>query len=133
MGFEFGEVVQLKANIIKTSKTLHQIHLKVAKKIAQLAIRKVKKLTPVGLSGDLRSNWKYGVIKKGDMYIIVIYNQIEYASFVEKGHRIVVEGITIGWVEGRFMLKITMDEMEKLAPNMWKKEVEKEMRRIIGD
>ncbi|MEK3886530.1 HK97 gp10 family phage protein [Bacillus sp. FSL K6-3431] len=131
MGFEFSEVFNIKANIIELNKASHAIHLKVAKRVAQLAIRKVKKMTPVD-NGDLRNNWKYDVIKKGDTYIIVIYNQLEYASFVEKGHRIVVAGKTVGWVEGRFMLELTENEMEKIAPNMWKIEVEKEMRRIFG-
>ncbi|MHA6258352.1 HK97 gp10 family phage protein [Sporosarcina sp. CAU 1771] len=132
MGFEFSEVYKIKQNLIKLNKTSHAIHLKVAKRVAQLAIRKVKKMTPVD-TGDLRQNWKYHIIKKGDTYTILIYNQLEYASFVEKGHRVVVAGKTVGWVEGRFMLKLTKDEMERIAPNMWKKEVEKEMRRIFGE
>ncbi|MCJ8008904.1 HK97 gp10 family phage protein [Lederbergia wuyishanensis] len=131
MGFEFSEVAKLKESLIALNIASHKIHLKVARRIAQLAIRKVKKMTPVD-SGDLRNNWKYSVIKKGDTYIVVIYNQLEYASFVEKGHRIVIAGQTVGWVEGRFMLKLTEDEMERIAPNMWKNEVEKEMRRIFG-
>lgn len=131
MGYEFSEVLNIKASLVELNKAAHIVHMKVAKRIAQLAIRKVKKMTPVD-DGDLRDNWKYDVIKKGNSFIIVIYNQIEYASFVEKGHRIVVAGKTVGWVEGRFMLKLTEDEMERIAPNMWKKEIEKEMKRIFG-
>lgn len=132
MGFEFSEMYKIKDSLIELNKTSHVIHMRVAKRVAQLAIRKVKKMTPVD-TGDLRNNWKYDIIKKGDTYIIVVYNQLEYASFVEKGRRIVVAGKTVGWVEGRFMLKLTEDEMARIAPNMWKKEVEKEMRRIFGN
>ncbi|MDQ0269941.1 HK97 gp10 family phage protein [Cytobacillus purgationiresistens] len=132
MGFEFSEVVSIKANLIELNKAFHRIHLKVAKRVALLAIRKVKKMTPVD-NNILRPAWQYDVIKRGDTYIIVIYNQTEYASFVEKGHRIVVGGRTVGWVEGRFMLELTGNEMERIAPNMWKIEVEKEMRRIFGN
>lgn len=131
MGFEFSEVANLKANLIELNKQSHAIHLKVAKRIAQLAIRKVKKMTPVD-TGDLRNNWKYHIVKKGDTYTILIYNQLNYASWVEDGHRIVIAGATVGWVEGRFMLKLTKDEMDRIAPNMWKIEVEKEMKRIFG-
>ena len=130
MGFEFSEVANLKANLIELNKMSHAIHLKVAKRIAQLAIRKVKKMTPVD-SGDLRNNWKYHIVKKGDTYTILIYNQLNYASWVENGHRIVIVGKTVGWVEGKFMLKLTKDEMERIAPRMWKIEVEKEMKRIF--
>lgn len=132
MGFQFDDMLRLKASLVELNRTSHQIHMKVAKRIAQLAIRKVKKMTPVD-TGDLRNNWKYDVIKKGDSYIIIIYNQLEYASFVENGHRIVVAGKTLGWVEGRFMLKLTADEMERIAPNMWQKEIDKEMRRLFGN
>lgn len=132
MGFEFSEVLRMKENLIELNKTSHRIHLEIAKRVAQLAIRKVKKMTPVD-SGDLRNNWKYSVIKKGDAYVIIIYNQLEYASFIEKGHRIVVAGKTVGWVEGRFMLKLTEEEMQQIAPNMWENEVAKEMRRIFGN
>lgn len=131
MGYEFSEVLNIKASLVELNKAAHIVHMKVAKRIAQLAIRKVKKMTPVD-DGDLRDGWKFDVIKKGSSFIIVIYNQVEYASFVEKGHRIVVAGKTVGWVEGRFMLKLTEDEMERIAPNMWKKEIEKEMKRIFG-
>lgn len=131
MGFEYREMKQLKQQLIELNKTAHEIHMKVAKRIAQLAIRKVKKMTPVD-TGDLRNNWKFFILKKGESFIILLYNQLEYASFVENGHRIVVAGQTVGWVEGRFMLKITADEMERIAPNMWQKEVDKEMRRIFG-
>lgn len=131
MGYEYSQMLQMKKNIIEFQKLSHQVYLKIANRIALLAIRKVKKMTPVD-TGDLRNNWKHDVIKKGDTYIIVIYNQLEYASFVEKGHRIVIAGKTVGWVEGRFMLELTMKQMELLAPNMLKKEMEKEMRRIFG-
>lgn len=131
MGFEFSDVISLKANLVELNKISHAIHLKIAKRVAQLAIRRVKKMTPVD-SGDLRNNWKYHIVKKGDTYTILIYNQLNYASYIEEGHRIVVHGVTIGWVEGKFMLKLTADEMERIAPNMWKTEVEKEMRRIFG-
>lgn len=132
MGYEFSEMRLLKQQLVELNKIAHQVQMKVAQRIAQLAIRKVKKMTPVD-TGDLRNNWKYEVIKKGDSYIIIIYNQLEYASFVENGHRIVVAGQTVGWVEGRFMLKLTIDEMERIAPNMWQREIDKEMRRLFGN
>jgi hypothetical protein len=131
MGFEYSDMKLFKENIIELNKIAHQIQMKVASRVAQLAIRKVKKMTPVD-TGDLRNNWKFYVVKKGDTFFIHVYNQLEYASFVENGHRIVIAGQTVGWVEGKFMLKLTRDEMERIAPNMWKKELEKEMRRIFG-
>lgn len=131
MGYEFSEFIRLRDQVKEFRIAAGRAQDKVARRVAQLAIRKVKKMTPVD-TGDLRNNWKFHVVKKGKEYIIVIYNQLEYASFVEKGHRIVVAGKTVGWVEGRFMLKLTEEEMIRIAPNMWQREVEKEMNRIFG-
>lgn len=131
MGFEFSEMHELRANLVKIKQKSEEIHMKIANRVALLAIRKVKKMTPVD-NNILRPAWKHSVVKKGDAYHIQIYNEVEYASYVESGHRIVVAGKTVGWVEGRFMMKLTLDEMKQIAPNMWKKEVEKEMRRIFG-
>ena len=132
MGFEFREMIEVRQNIRELSNATDDIYLKVAKRIAQLAIRKVKKMTPVGETGDLRNNWKFQILKSSKRLKIIVYNQVEYASFVENGHRIVRGGNTVGWVEGRFMLKLTKAEMDRVAPNMWKKEIDKEMRRIFG-
>lgn len=131
MAFEFDEVRQLAENLKELTIASGKIHKKVAERVAQLAIRKVKMLTPVD-TGDLRNNWKYHVMKQGDTYKITIYNQVEYANFVENGHRIVIAGRTVGFVDGQFMLQLTEQEMERLAPRMWEREIEKEWRRILG-
>ena len=130
-GFEFEEVKRLQQQLKELLIASGRIHKKVADRIALLAIRKVKMLTPVD-TGDLRNNWKHHVIKQGDTYKIIIYNQVEYALFVEKGHRIVVAGQTVGFVDGQFMLELTEKEMERLAPRMWEREIEKEWGRILG-
>lgn len=132
MALEFEEVKQLAEKLKELTIASGRIHKKVAERIAQLAIRKVKMLTPVD-TGDLRNNWKYHIVKEGDTYKIVLYNQVEYALFVEKGHRIVIAGRTVGYVDGQFMLELTEQEMERIAPRMWEREIEKEWRRILGE
>lgn len=132
MAFEFEEVKQLAEKLKELTIASGRIHKKVAERIAQLVIRKVKMLTPVD-TGDLRNNWKYHIVKEGDTYKIVLYNQVEYALFVEKGHRIVIAGCTVGYVDGQFMLELTEQEMERIAPRMWEREIEKEWRRILGE
>lgn len=132
MAFEFEEVIQLAEKLKELTIASGRIHKKVAERIAQLAIRKVKMLTPVD-TGDLRNNWKYHIVKEGDTYKIVLYNQVEYALFVEKGHRIVIAGRTVGYIDGQFMLELTEQEMEQIAPRMWEREIEKEWRRILGE
>ena len=62
------------------------------------------------VGGTLRKGWYItGVRKNGNTHFILIYNNVEYASFVEYGHR---KRNNKGWVEGRFMLTISMKEVE---------------------
>ncbi|WML35350.1 HK97 gp10 family phage protein [Clostridium sp. OS1-26] len=86
------------------------------------AERKIKKRTPVD-SGHLRRNWQVGsVVKQGNAYIIEIFNNVEYASYLEYGHRTKNHK---GWVEGRFMATISMAEIERELPRfMESKQVE---------
>ncbi|MGG1878140.1 HK97 gp10 family phage protein [Paenibacillus cisolokensis] len=81
--------------------------------MAYRAERKIKKRTPVD-TGELRRNWRVGrVIRKGNSYIVEIYNNTEYASFVENGHR---NRDKTNWVEGRFMMTISMKQLERELP-----------------
>lgn len=79
--------------------------------MAYRALRKIKKRTPVD-SGELRRNWAVGrVEKRGDAYVVELYNNTDYASFVEFGHR---SGVDLtSWTEGRFMMTISMKEIER--------------------
>ncbi|RXI46268.1 HK97 gp10 family phage protein [Clostridium tetani] len=95
------------------------------------AERKIKKRTPVGVypegsgktGGNLRRNWQVGSIEKhGDSYVVEIFNNTEYASYVEYGHRTRNHS---GWIEGRFMATISMQEIERQLPKfLEKKQVE---------
>lgn len=77
------------------------------------AERKIKKRTPVD-KGQLRRAWQVGnVLKQGNSYIVEIFNNTEYASYIEYGHRTKNHS---GWVEGRFMVTISMREIEKEFP-----------------
>lgn len=59
--------------------------------------------------GTLRRGWDVGpVIKLGETYSIEIFNSVEYASYVEFGHRTKNHK---GWVQGQFMLTISEKEI----------------------
>lgn len=92
--------------------------------MAYRAERKIKKRTPVGVGtpapGNLRRNWKVGrVERRGNAYVVEIFNNVEYASFREFGHR---SGVDLtNWTEGRFMMTISMKEMEQELPRYLEK------------
>lgn len=61
----------------------------------------------------------------GDMIVIEIVNPVEYASYVEYGHR--TRNHT-GWVPGRFMMTISVQEIQNIAPDV----LENKVRRFLG-
>lgn len=96
-----------------------------AKELAGRLLRLVKKRTPV-ISGTLRNNWTIGEIKKeGGVYKINVINPVEYASYVEYGHRTPNHK---GWTKGRFMMTISEQELEKIAPEILERKIQKHLR-----
>ena len=123
-----------------------------AKELAARLLAKVIKRTPVGeyeegsgkVGGTLRRGWTAGedsnatayaksltVNKVGTDYVIEIVNPVEYASYVEFGHRQTVgrfvpaigKRLKQGWVEGKFMLTISEEEIRKSAPRILEKKL----------
>ncbi|MEK5480311.1 HK97 gp10 family phage protein [Paenibacillus sp. FSL R5-0407] len=123
--FDFDEFEQL-AKSFKTALEQRVIERWIREFLLEMAYRaerKIKKRTPVD-SGELRQNWRVGkIVKKGDAYEVEIYNNTDYASYVEHGHR--AGKNSTSWVEGRFMMTISMKEMEQELPKfIEKKQIE---------
>ena len=86
--------------------------------------------------GTLRRGWTAGkkptpfaqelkVRHLGKTYVIEIVNPVEYANYVEYGHR-TRNG---GWVEGHFMLTISEEEIQRDAPRV----LENKLKKKLGD
>ena len=56
----------------------------------------------------------------GDTYVVEIANSVEYASYVEYGHRTANHK---GWVPGQFMLEISVQEIQQSAPGILEKKI----------
>lgn len=75
----------------------------------------------------------------GNVLTIEIVNPVEYASYVEYGHRqtpgrFVPElgkKLKQGWVEGRFMLTISEQEIRDIAPNVLEAKIMQFMKGIM--
>ena len=141
---DYDELQKLKEQIEKvTDETQMNLFFQsCAKELAARLLAKVIKRTPVGqypkgsgkTGGTLRRGWTAGqnsnasayansltVNKVGNDYVIEIINPVEYASYVEFGHRTRNHK---GWVEGQFMLTISEDEIRKSAPRILEKKLE---------
>lgn len=98
--------------------------------MAMRAMRKVKKRTPVD-TGELRNSWKLGNVEKhGDAYQVELFNNTHYASFLEYGHR-AGKNLT-KWVEGRFMMTISMQEIERELPQYLEKRMVELLENIMN-
>lgn len=124
-----------------------------ATELAQRLLRKVTKRTPAGSyeviqyvkkdgstltynegrnGGNLRRSWKIGIVEKqGNQYVIEVYNPVEYASYVEYGHRQepgrfvphIGKRLKSSWVPGQFFLTISEKEIQKAAPAILEKKL----------
>ncbi len=65
------------------------------------------------------------VKKEGSKLTLDIVNPVEYASYVEYGHR---KRGGKGWVPGHFMLEKSRQEVEKIAPKV----IEKKLNKFLG-
>lgn len=114
------------------------------KELAARLLRMVVKRTPVGeyskesgkQGGTLRRGWTGSksqasakgyaeamtVNHFGDTYVVEIVNPVEYASYVEYGHRTANHK---GWVKGQFMMTISEQELQNIAPQVLEAKIKK--------
>lgn len=82
------------------------------------------------VGGTLRDGWTVGPIQRvGNEYLVEIINPVEYAMYVEFGHR---TRDHTGWVDGRFMLTISEEELEREMPAFLDRKLQQFMNRLEG-
>lgn len=147
MGVNYNDWEKLRNSLKDADDELALFIEQCAKELAARLLAKVIKRTPVGqypkgsgkTGGTLRRGWTAGkaasayadslaVHHFGDQYTIVITNPTEYASYVEFGHR--TRGHK-GWVAGKFMLTISEQEIENVAPAILEKKIQKKLGEIF--
>ena len=144
--FNFQDFEKIKDNLEKLNQEQVDLFIDAcAKELAARLLAKVIKRTPVGdypnssgkKGGTLLRGWTGGknssavayadsltIHHFGDAYVIEIINPVEYASYVEFGHRTANHK---GWVNGRFMLTISEQEIQQAAPAIIEKKLMKQM------
>ena len=95
----------------------------------QRFIAEVKPRTPVD-TGDLRNHWKLdGMTREGDVLKVWFVNSMYYATYVEYGHaKPYKSGASEGsadWVEGYFMMTVSLDKIQRSMPARFNTEFEK--------
>lgn len=158
--FDFKEFKALRDRFQDADKIIDQFIREFLSEMAMRALRKIKKRTPVGnygtkivtiqrgknkgktrtvklkgshgrTGGQLRRNWKVGKVHSfGNSYVVEIYNNTEYAGYVEFGHRTGAE--LTRWVEGEFMMTISMQEIERELPRYLARRQKELLQRLLG-
>ena len=66
----------------------------------------------------------------GKAYTIEVINPVAYASYVESGHRTVNHK---SWVQGKFMMRESVENLQKIAPQVLEKKIERFLRECMND
>ena len=77
--------------------------------------------------------------KQGSNYLVEVINPVHYASYVEFGHRqeegryVPAIGKTLkqGWVQGKYFLTLSEQDLRKKAPAVIEQELEKLLREVF--
>ena len=92
--------------------------------------------------GTLRRGWTTSDIRNtGNTYEVEIINPVEYASYVEYGHRqtagryvpAIGKKLKNSWVEGKFMMTDSVQELQTDAPKIIEKKVQKFLEGVFED
>lgn len=146
-GCDFSELTAFAKKMEHLAETMNIEVEFLAKQIAQMLLEKVTKATPVGRydgaayvcesklhhkglrkkngnnGSTLRRAWTPRVYRSGNLVNIEIKNPVEYASYVEYGHR-TVNG---GWAMGHFMMTLSVYEVQRDGPAILEKKIQKWM------
>lgn len=107
------------------------------REIALRLWRLVREKTPVGKypsgskkhGGTLRRGWSVGdVIENNGVYKIEIINNVEYAPYVEFGHR---TRNYKGWVKGVYMLTVSEQEIDENLEKIIQLKLKKVLREVF--
>lgn len=126
----FDEILKLQQQMKDLEENIDELKEDCCKEVASRLLTKVIKNTPVGqyaykLGGTLRRGWtsqkeNINITKLGDTHQFNLENSVEYASYVEFGHR--TRNLK-GWVKGQYFLTTAEKEIEEIAPKLIEKKI----------
>lgn len=133
----------------------------VSKELAARLLALVIPRTPVGKypkgagknGGTLRRGWTGGknigaeayarslpIAKTGNAYTVEVINPVEYASYVEFGHRqtpgrfvpAIGKRLKESWVEGQYFLTVSEEELKRMAPEVIQRKLDQLLREVFN-
>ena len=161
MGFDYRQVKQFRDNLEQIDREKDEFLQSCAKDLAARLLALVIRRTPKD-TGALKRGWTtqragsgaeglksnsgrqfaetIKVHHFGDTYVVEIINPVEYASYVEYGHRqqpgryVPALGVRLkkGWVKGKWMMTVSEKEIQAAAPQILEKKLEKWLRGCLN-
>lgn len=151
---DFREMKEFQEKLNKLVNSNERFILKLSKEITAILLERVIKLTPIGdyskvvsfttkdgrhvsfqphngkTGGTLKHGWtSKPVFKRGDIYVMTVFNPVNYANYVEFGHR---KPYGKGWVPGRFMLTNSEKALKTELPVILERKVAEQLRRCMS-
>ncbi len=119
--FDVSELEAFKNNLQGFQDQIDSIIIEALEEIVAREMRMVKKITPVD-TNNLRNNWRITDIKKaGSSFEVSVYNNTDYANYVEFGHRTRDHK---NWVPGKFMLTVSERQIDKVMEEIVNRHLE---------
>lgn len=132
MEFDIRSLEKLRDRLKNSEKIINEVIADICNEAGLRILSQTVKNTPVD-TGWLISNWEIGAIKKvPGGYQVKITNPVEYAGFVEYGHRIVFHGVTYGWKDGVFMLTIAEQKVKDRIDKIAEQRLNEALKNLLG-
>ncbi|WP_342480049.1 HK97 gp10 family phage protein [Paenibacillus sp. FSL L8-0340] len=128
--FDFSDFKKLQKNLQRMQKEFPAFMEDCIRELAGRLLAKTVERTPVRTNW-LREHWQLGEIVRlpGGGVHVEIVNNVEYALYVEYGH---VTRLRTGWVNGKFMLTLSEQELERELPGIMERKLKKYMEKHLG-
>ena len=128
MGFDYSEFQNYRNKFAKLTREFDTWIHKFLLNEGVRFLAEVKPRTPVD-TGDLRNHWKLdGITREGDNLRVWFVNPMYYATYVEYGHakpyKAGAEEGSADWVEGYFMMTVSLEIIERQMPSRFNKHFE---------
>lgn len=114
--------------------TLDRFYTQLTNDIANEVLTATVKDTPY-ITYRLQESWRLSSAKKKwyGAYAAEIYNNVEYAPWVENGHRIMRNGETVGFCEGKHMLRNAMQAAKEKSPALIARKQQEFLQKLVKD
>jgi len=128
--FDFSEMEEFRDQLKAMKKAWPKFIKECVEELANRLLAEVVPRTPVQ-DGELRGSWTIGqVTMTADGGAeIEVFNPVYYSAYIEYGHRTPNHQ---GWVEGRFMMTLSAQKLEREIPGILERKLDKFLKKFIG-